>query len=97
MYPVSYWDQLRMLGLYFLEKRRELYIIFLCGVSWNVLYLITWEGNCIQLKVHVKHGRKCVVNIERSISVHNKCNPSSQRIEIVCCDAKKLEEPYWLF
>ena len=81
MYQFSYWDQLRIINLYSLERRKERYIkIYLwCILEHLVPKFGSREGCGIQPQVHVRHGRKCVVMIVK----RDPYESSSQRIEII--------------
>ena len=67
MCQFSYWDQLKKLNLYSLERRRERYIIMYVWCMLEKLVPNFGEHNTggIQAKEHVRHGRRCVVKIVR--------------------------------
>ena len=64
MANLSYWEQLKKLKLYSLERRRERYLIL---YVWYILedLVPNLEGSSrkIEEKWHPRHGRKCIVPI----------------------------------
>ena len=57
----SYWEQLKSLNLFSLERRRERYLIMYVWYIIEGLVPNTSDANGIKVKNHVRHGRKCVV------------------------------------
>jgi hypothetical protein len=66
----DYWDRLRHLHLYSLERRRERYrIIYVWKILENMVPNLTTESNQIKSFSSPRHGRKCVIPpISRSSS-----------------------------
>ena len=64
---LTYWDQLKRLCLYSLKRRRERYmIIYIWSILENLIPNFGAHNNGgIIGKIHVRHGRKCVVKIVR--------------------------------
>jgi hypothetical protein len=63
MYNLSYWDQLKYLKLYSLQRRRERYrIIYL----WKMLENLVPMFSNITSSNHIRHGRTCTIPIVRN-------------------------------
>ena len=64
MSQLSYWEQLKSLKLYSLERRRERYIIlYIWYILEGIVLNFDESTRIIVPKVHPRHGRKCIVPI----------------------------------
>ena len=58
----DYWDRLKSLRIYSLERRRERYrIIYVWKILENIVPNLTTEQNQIKSNVSLRFGRQCVV------------------------------------
>ena len=64
MANLSYWEQLKKLKLYSLERRRERYLIlYVWYILENLVPNLENSSRKIEEKWHLRHGRKCIVPI----------------------------------
>ena len=66
MYQLTYWEQLKQLGLYSLERRRERYRIL---YTWKIIEGLVPDVdqlNKLTTHEHIRHGRMCYVPFVRN-------------------------------
>ena len=84
----SYWDRLRTLKLYSLERQRERYrIIYVWKMLENMVPNFTLEQSQMRCQTSLRHGRLCVVP---PVSRTTNSRTQSLREGSLCVDSARL-------